>query len=101
MKNRLTSSRIIGGQVAESPIPWQTALYRDNSLYCGATIIDEETVLTTQLCVVESFSERNVTDKTRLKIVAGIVKISQSLPIGDATAQITGISEIILHPCLR
>ena len=96
MKNRLTSSRIIGGQVAESPIPWQTALYRDNSLYCGATIIDEETVLTTQLCVVDSFSDGTVQDKTRFKIRAGVVKRSDL-----ATAQIKGISEIILHPCLR
>ena len=40
MKSSLTT-RIIGGQVAPSPIPWQAGLLVDNSLVCGATIIDE------------------------------------------------------------
>ena len=101
MKNSLTS-RIIGGQDAPSPIPWQAGLFFNGGFVCGATIIDEETVLTTQLCVVLSFSGGTLQDKTKFKIVAGVIDISPlSLPIGDMTAQIKGISEIIVHPCLR
>ena len=94
MKNALTS-RIIGGQVAPSPIPWQAHLHYDNNYQCGATIIDEETVLTTSFCVIDSFSSTQTIDKTLLEIEAGVVSH------GDATAQLRGISEIIVHPCNR
>ena len=63
---------------------------------CGATIIDEETVLTTSFCVIDPFSDPpELSDKTLFEIEAGIVSH------GDATAQIRGISEIIIHPCNR
>ena len=63
---------------------------------CGATIIDEETVLTTSFCVIEPFSNPAVLlDKTLFEIEAGVVSS------GDATAQLRGISEIIVHPCNR
>ena len=102
MKNSLTS-RIVGGQDAPSHIPWQAGLFFNSLgidyLVCGATIIDEETVLTTTGCVVDyggSFLGGTVLNKNRFKIIAGVVKRSD-----EATAQIKGISEIILHPCLR
>ena len=95
MKNALTS-RIIGGQVAPSPIPWQAHLHYDNNYQCGATIIDEETVLTTSFCVIDAFSNPlELLDKALLEIEAGVVSH------GDVRAQIRGISEIIIHPCNR
>ena len=96
MKNRLTSSRIIGGQVAESPIPWHAGVYLNNAFYCGATIIDEKTVLTAQRCVIGFVGEiQEILDKTKFEIVAGVVGLR------DGTAQKKTISEIIIHPCLR
>ena len=91
------TTRIIGGQVAQSPIPWQAGLLVDNSLVCGATIIDEETVLTTTFCVYkDAFSNPPVPhNPASLKIEAGVVSS------GDATAQLRGVSEIIVHPCHR
>ena len=95
MKSSLTT-RIIGGQVAPSPIPWQAGLLVDNSLGCSATIIDEETVLTTTFCVVAPFSDPpKLLDTTLLQIEAGVVLH------GDSSAQKIGISEIVVHPCSR
>ena len=94
MKTSLTT-RIVGGQKATSPIPWQAHLHKDNSPVCGATIIDEETVLTSTFCVVASFSNFALFDKTKFEIEAGVVLH------GDSDAQTSGISEIIVHPCNR
>ena len=95
MKNSPTS-RIIGGQFAKSAIPWQARLDFNNkfniSSSCGATIIDEETVLTTADCVIMSVSPE-LLDKAFLEIEAGIVFH------GHSTAQTRGISQIIVHPC--
>ena len=98
MKSSLTT-RIIGGQDAPLPIPWQAGLLFDNKLECSATIIDEETVLTTTPCVYSNlFSTPPVLQNTAsLKIEAGVVSHGSSLE----TAQTIGISEIIVHPCAR
>ena len=95
MKTSLTT-RIVGGQDAPSPIPWQAHLHYNNSFFCGATIIDEETVLTTSICVVKSFSSpAELLDKALFQIEAGVVFH------GDSNAQTKGVSEIIIHPCYR
>ena len=95
MKTSLTT-RIVGGQDAPSPIPWQAHLHYDSSPVCGATIIDEETVLTTSICVVKSFSNPvELLDKALFQIEAGVVFH------GDSNAQTKGVSEIIIHPCYR
>ena len=83
------TSRIIGGQSAKSAIPWQAHLYFNNHPKCGATIIDEETVLTTANCVLKSSLSPELLDKAFLEIEAGVVSH------GDATAQTRGISQII------
>ena len=46
------NSRIFGGSIAESPIPWQVRLYGD--YICGGTILDEYTILTAAHCKVTS-----------------------------------------------
>ena len=53
MKNALGfNSRIIGGSIAESPIPWQVRLY--GARICGGTILDEYTILTAAHCKITS-----------------------------------------------
>ena len=53
MKHALdVNSRIVGGSIAESPIPWQVRLYGD--FICGGTILDEYTILTAAHCKVTS-----------------------------------------------
>ena len=82
--------------IASKGLYWQAQLYLNNNPNCGATIIDEETVLTTGFCVIKSFSNPpEVLSETLLEIEAGVVSH------GDATAQLRGISEIIVHPCNR
>ena len=81
--------------IALKGLCWQAHLHVNNVPACGATIIDEETVLTTAFCVIKSFSNQELLDKTSLEIEAGVVSH------GDAAAQIKGISEIIVHPCHR
>ena len=43
-------AHIVGGQIATSPIPWQVSVQRDGSHICGATIIDEYTLLSASHC---------------------------------------------------
>ena len=48
-----TTSRIIGGQDAPEPIPWQVALHlipRNSRINCGATILDASTLLSAAHC---------------------------------------------------
>ena len=53
MKHALdVNSRIIGGSIAESPIPWQVRLY--GAYICGGTILDEYTILTATHCKITS-----------------------------------------------
>jgi len=54
MKNAL-NVKIIGGQFAPSPIPWQVHLHINfnslgESVVCGGTILDEETILSAAHC---------------------------------------------------
>merc|ERR1712045_423016 len=45
--------RIVGGQAASSPIPWQVSLRQCNSggcHYCGGTVLDSKTILTAAHC---------------------------------------------------
>ena len=49
------NSRIIGGSIAESPIPWQVRLL-GGAYLCGGTILDEYTILTAAHCKIFSSS---------------------------------------------
>ena len=70
------TTRIIGGQVAPSPIPWQAHLYVDNISRCAAVIIDEETVLTAALAIMENPKSTPpvLFDIASLKIEVGVLK---------------------------
>ena len=46
--------RIVGGQNATSPIPWQVSVQIGYWHFCGATILDESTLLSAAHCFYES-----------------------------------------------
>ena len=54
MKNTMNlNSKIIGGQEADEPIPWQVQVRNsDGFLFCGGTIIDEYTILSAAHCCI-------------------------------------------------
>ena len=51
MKN---TDRIVGGQDAPSPIPWQVSVRSGTFAFCGATIIDASTILCAAHCFYQS-----------------------------------------------
>merc|ERR1719210_1896512 len=53
--------RIVGGQQATAPIPWQVSLRKCSTsacnaiaYYCGGTILDHKTILTAAHCTIEA-----------------------------------------------
>ena len=44
------ADRIVGGEAAESPIPWQVAVLSGTFQYCGATVLDAYTILCAAHC---------------------------------------------------
>ena len=48
--SRLDVGEIVGGQDAPSPIPWQVSVQSYNWHFCGATILDESTLLSAAHC---------------------------------------------------
>ena len=50
------SQRIVGGHIAQSPIPWQVHIQYESEGICGGSILDEETILTSAHCIVKYFS---------------------------------------------
>ena len=51
---RFDSLQVVGGQDAPSPIPWQVSVQRQGSHFCGATILDESTLLCAAHCFYRS-----------------------------------------------
>ena len=45
-----TDNRIVGGQDALSPIPWQVSVQVSSFSFCGATILDASTLLSAAHC---------------------------------------------------
>ena len=86
------SSRIIQGQIAEEPIPWQAHMRLGNPTgtfwyFCGGTIIDSKTILTAAHC----YYFREDLNRDDFFIAAGAV------PLEDPSAQIAFVESIILH----
>merc|ERR1711997_1080761 len=50
----LDTDRIVGGEAAPSPIPWQVAVLSGSFQFCGATILDESTLLCAAHCQVST-----------------------------------------------
>ena len=48
--NRFDPAQIVGGQIAPSPIPWQVSVQKSGIHHCGATILDDYTLLSAAHC---------------------------------------------------
>ena len=53
---RFDTAEIVGGQDAPSPIPWQVSVQTWSSHFCGATLLDESTLLCAAHCFPGSSS---------------------------------------------
>ena len=60
--SRLNPSEIVGGQPAPSPIPWQVSVQKLGLHFCGATILDEFTLLSAAHCFDDDGKSDNSTD---------------------------------------
>ena len=47
---RFVPAKIVGGEDAPSPIPWQVSVRSYNVHFCGATILDKMTLLSAASC---------------------------------------------------
>ena len=83
----ITRNRIVGGDEALSPIPWQVHIHISNGFTCGGTILDEETILSAAHCFHPLRSINN-----NDYIEAGIRLESSS------SGQRVLVQEIINHP---
>ena len=54
--SRFDLAEIVGGQDAPSPVPWQVSVRSWSSHFCGATILDESTLLCAAHCFPGSSS---------------------------------------------
>ena len=54
------AGRIVGGQPADSPIPWQVYLSVENMYSCGGTILDASTILSAAHCFPKSDSPSTI-----------------------------------------
>jgi len=85
------SSRIIDGQTAPGPIPWQAHMRNGSTTgefwyFCGGTIIDSKTILTAAHCYYGDDLNRD-----DFFIAAGAVHL------GDSSAQTAYVESITLH----
>ena len=55
MKNTINfNSKIVGGMIATSSIPWQVQVHLSDGTFCGGTILDEYTILSAAHCKLTS-----------------------------------------------
>ena len=55
MKNTINfNSKIVGGMIATSSIPWQVQVRLGDGTFCGGTILDEYTILSAAHCKLTS-----------------------------------------------
>ena len=91
MSGRATSARIVGGNKAPSPIPWQVHVHikssdKENPHGCGGTIIDEKTIISAAHCYYP------LSKNTIQFIEAGITKdLSEN-------GQKLKVKDVIIHP---
>ena len=85
-------SRIVGGEIAPTPIPWQVIVHTNNKPVCGGTILNEETILSAAHCF-HPLSPVNDQDF----IEAGMIKLSSN-DRKRFIGQKKFINQIIVHP---
>merc|ERR1712087_507275 len=61
--------KIVGGEDANAPIPWQVSLQTNGQHFCGGTILDEYTVLSAAHCL--GLNEHHI--KYGITVVTGTV----------------------------
>ena len=95
-----SDNRVISGQEAPFPIPWQVSLqnpqftmydYNRKLHWCGGTILDRKTILTAAHCFDNDFSDGISYDFTTFKVRAGTIDKYNG-------GQIVDFSEVILWP---
>ena len=87
MKGR--NSKIVGGDNAPFPIPWQVHVhYKRSGFSCGGTILDEETILSAAHCFYPLSDRSDPADY----IAAGIKRE------GSSAGQKVDVKEVIIHP---
>ena len=97
------SKRISNGYDAEGPIPWQVAVYKYyepynnwGSLGCGASVIDEYTILSAAHCFRKEGSDGKMitdADPDKYFLILGLLKKSEA----NAKARFE-IENILIHP---
>ena len=60
-------TKIVGGEEAQTMIPWQVALLSDNFQFCGGTILDSCTILSAAHCGVNKAHTIRAGSKNRKK----------------------------------
>jgi hypothetical protein len=78
------TSRIVGGDDAPFPIPWQVHVHVDGIPVCGGTILDETTILSAAQCFLADYQSSF--------IVAGITME------GSIDGQRREVKEVVNHP---
>ena len=82
MKNTINfNSKIVGGMIATSPIPWQVQVRVSDVSFCGGTILDEYTILSAAHCKLTSATN----------IVAGATSVNSG-------SQTIRVKNVINHP---
>ena len=81
-----TIQRIVGGDDALSPIPWQVQVYAGGFLICGGTILDETTILAAAQCFYPP------PEFLSIDVVAGITMD------GSLDGQRISVMEVVNHP---
>ena len=88
----MINNRIVGGQPAESMIPWQVSIRTNGFHFCGGTILDSKTILSAAHCFQKGTSTRVYTIK------AGSTKNAKS---GESSEQIKEFEKIIWNEDLE
>merc|ERR1712088_435214 len=78
--------KIVGGEDADAPIPWQGSLQKNGGHFCGGTILDEYTVLSAAHCFT---NDGLYWSNVGLKVVTGTVNSH------SASAQKISVNRVI------
>ena len=87
--------RILGGEIAANPVPWQAILYKNGHLKCGGVIIDQTTILSAAHCFYENDTKGIWQSDTALyKYKVSVGSKFREVP-NDMRFELT---KIVLHP---